>query len=70
MVCMAETATVKEALNQLEAQGLEVERDFTGGVAKAKLRGVVLYWAMQKGKGGPWIVRISEELIVPANGGT
>lgn len=57
MVCMANTKTVKQFLAGLEVNGCEVTLDMKAGTATATDDGVTVYKALQKGRGGPWMVR-------------
>lgn len=57
MVCLSNTKTVKKFLADLEADGCEVKLDMEAGTATATDDGVRVYAALQKGRGGAWIVR-------------
>ncbi len=57
MVCLSTTKVVREFLDRLEADGCEVKLDLEAGTATATDDGEVVYRALQKGKGQPWIVR-------------
>jgi len=57
MVCLSTTKVVREFLDRLKADGCEVKLDLDAGTATATDGGVVVYRALQKGKGQPWIVR-------------
>lgn len=59
MVSMATTTTVKAALKGLKDQGCDVTLNTKAGTAEAKDGAVVVYKALQKGRGQPWIVRTS-----------
>jgi hypothetical protein len=59
MVCLATTATVKAALQDLKANGCEVQFDEDAGTATARDGHTRVYWALRKGPDGPWIVRTS-----------
>lgn len=57
MVGMLDTKTLKGYLNRLKASGLAVYHDSKAGTAEAKDGETVVLKGIQKGKGGPWIVR-------------
>lgn len=57
MVCLSTTKTVRAFLDRLEADGCEVVLDLGAGTAVATDDGLVVYRALQKGRGQPWIVR-------------
>lgn len=56
-VCMATTKTVKWAVGELETAGCKVVADWTIGTIKVTDGDIVVYQAIQKGPGQPWIVR-------------
>ena len=60
MVCLAATETVRAQLDALKANECEVELDLDIGTATARDGDIVVYRAIQKGRGGPWIVRCTE----------
>ena len=60
MVCMANTATVTRFMKMLEDEGCECLFDKDAGTAEAKDEGKIVYKALQKGKGGSWMVRCTD----------
>lgn len=60
MVCLSNTKTVKQFLARLEADGCEVLLDMVSGTATATVDGVVVYRALQKGRGQAWLVRCTD----------
>lgn len=60
MVCLATTDTVKAVLDDLKANGCDVQLDEDAGTATATDGPTRVYWALRKGPGGPWIVRTSD----------
>jgi hypothetical protein len=52
--CMATTETVKHYVERLEVEGCEVSRQPECYIVVDD--GTVVYHALQKGHGGPWIV--------------
>ncbi len=57
MVGMLLTPAVKGYLSQLKAAGMTTYYDGKAGTAEAKDGETVVFKALQKGKGMPWIVR-------------
>jgi len=57
MVGMLRTKQVKEYLDNLKTAGMDVKHDAKAGTAEVKDGEVVVFKAIQKGKGGPWIVK-------------
>ena len=55
-VCMATTETIEEVIVGLKANGCRVEYEKKAGILKAWDGETRVYMAIQKGKGGPWIV--------------
>jgi hypothetical protein len=64
MVGMLQTAQVNDFLTRLQEAGLAVRRDPAAGIAEVRDGEVTTFWALQKGKGGPWIVRCTDSARV------
>ncbi len=60
MVGMLMTKAVKEYLKQLKTAGMEVKYDAKAGTAEVKDGDVVVFKALQKGNGQPWIVQYKD----------
>jgi hypothetical protein len=56
-VALLTTDRVESILREAVSKGCYVEQDKSAGTAKAQRNGDVVFQAMQKGKGGPWICR-------------
>jgi hypothetical protein len=56
-VALLTTNRVLSILRDAVAKGCFVEHDKSAGTAKAFHNGVLVFQALQKGKGGPWISR-------------
>jgi hypothetical protein len=56
-VALLTTNRVESILRDAVAKGCYVEHDKSAGTAKAHRNGDVVFQALQKGKGGPWICR-------------
>jgi hypothetical protein len=60
-VCMTDTATVKRFVQLLRDAGCSIEEDYNDALTvKATDGTTVVYWALQKGRNGPWIVRYND----------
>ncbi len=57
MVCMATTRTVMSLVGQLRKAGCTVNANWSTGLVTVLNEEVTVYQALQKGRGGPWIVR-------------
>lgn len=57
LTALVNTATVKGYCRRLAAAGCEVRADYPAGTVRVLEQGTVVYSALQKGKGGDWIVR-------------
>ena len=57
MVGMLLTPAVKEYIARLKAAGMTTTFDKDAGTAEGKDGDTVVFKAIQKGKGAPWIVR-------------
>jgi hypothetical protein len=56
-VALLTTDRVESILRDAVAKGCYVEHDKSAGTAKAHRNGDLVFQAIQKGKGGPWIGR-------------
>jgi hypothetical protein len=56
-VCLATTATVMHWVRTLREVGCTVELDRDAGTLQAFDGDTCVYQGLQKGRGGPWIVR-------------
>jgi hypothetical protein len=56
-VALLTTEKVESILRDAVSKGCYVEHDKSVGTAKAFHSGDVVFQALQKGKGGPWICR-------------
>ncbi len=56
-VALLTTHKVRSILRDAADKGCSVEHDKSGGTAKAFYDGEVVFQALQKGNGGPWICR-------------
>jgi len=59
-VCMTDTLIVKNTVAILKDADFLVEADYKAGTVKAYDGDTVVYQAIQKGRGGPWIVRYQD----------
>jgi len=57
MVCMSKTSIVLAKVDDLKELGCTATVDREAGTVEVKDGDVVVYKALQKGKGQPWIVR-------------
>jgi hypothetical protein len=57
MVALAKTVTVRGWQHRLDREGCQIEGSWDVGHLKAYDGDTVVYTALQKGHGGPWIVR-------------
>jgi hypothetical protein len=56
-VALLKTERVLSILRDAVSKGCYVEHDKSGGTAKAFHDGALVFQALQKGKGGPWMCR-------------
>jgi hypothetical protein len=56
-VALLMTNAVESILRDAVAKGCYIEHDKSSGTAKAFHSGHLVFQALQKGKGGPWICR-------------
>jgi hypothetical protein len=57
---MLKTADVDRFASDLEANACKVKRDRHAGTVQAFDGDKVVFWALQKGGGGPWIARFTD----------
>jgi protein involved in ribonucleotide reduction len=59
MTCLANTNTVKSYVKRLRDAGMTVNENKEAGTVEVKDGNIVVYKAIQKGRGGSWIVSTS-----------
>jgi hypothetical protein len=69
-VALLTTDTVESILRDAVAKGCYVEHDKSAGTAKAHRDGDLVFQALQKGKGGPWICRFVNTESIKWTGAT
>ncbi len=58
MACITDTNTVRTFMRRLREAGCAVEEDYKSSLAvkATDADGTVVYWGLQKCRGGPWLV--------------
>jgi hypothetical protein len=69
-VALLTTERVLSILSDAVGKGCYVEHDKSAGIAKAHRDGDLVFQALQKGKGGPWICRFINTKSVDWTGAT
>lgn len=55
---------IKGMVKAMKVAGLPVVTDWDAGVVKCEFKGKTIFFAIEKGRGNPWIMRCEDDLFV------